>query len=259
MESLPSSSSASTTFTQGQLSRDEVQKPMHPSTANYRPPSATVFTPTIQSPPNDTTMDATSATTLSPRHHVRISWGKCGIPGSLKIRRFLETMAEEVAVQEGFQYAKILWVLLTKTLFYFSGWPHCLDLLCTATLIRVPNQTKHIGSGSSVLFLEEMWSKLIYTYYQGTIKAQSIEAQYRGRKIIGRDRRWGKYYTRRSGKRVSSIYIDRVIDHSTAFLFGLGSLLVFANSTCIYKWAPSLWIPIFKSWPRLGLVSTLIL
>lgn len=108
MESLPSSSSASTTFTQGQLSRDEVQKPMHPSTANYRPPSATLFTPTIQSPPNDTTMDATSATTLSPRHHVHISWGKCGIPGSLKIRRFLETMAEEVTVQEGFQYAKIL-------------------------------------------------------------------------------------------------------------------------------------------------------
>lgn len=133
MESLPSSSSTSTTFTQGQLSRDKVQKPMHPSTANYRPLSATIFTPTIQSPPNDTTIDATSATTLLPRHHVRILWGKYGISGSLKIRRFLETMAEEVAVQEGFQYAKILWVLLTKTLFYFLGWPHCLDLLCTVT------------------------------------------------------------------------------------------------------------------------------
>lgn len=46
--------------------------------------------------------------TLPPITRLQISWGECGIPRSLKHRRFLEQMAEEVAVREGFQYAKIL-------------------------------------------------------------------------------------------------------------------------------------------------------
>lgn len=122
-------------------------------------------------------MDATSATTLSSRHHVHISWGKCGIPGSLKIRRFLETMAEEVTVQEGFQYAKILWVLLTKTLYYFSGWPHCLDLLCTATLIRVPTRRSTLGRGVRSCSWRKCGQYVLSRHHQGSKHRGTISRQ----------------------------------------------------------------------------------
>ena len=53
-------------------------------------------------------VDVASVATLPPITRVQISWGECGIPRSIRLRRFLEEMAEEVAVREGFQYAKIL-------------------------------------------------------------------------------------------------------------------------------------------------------
>lgn len=44
--------------------------------------------------------------------------GNCGKPGSFAYRRFLlEEMAEEVAVQEGFEHAKILQLLFTSKAF----------------------------------------------------------------------------------------------------------------------------------------------
>lgn len=65
----------------------------------------------MQSLPSDIAqqvVDVASVATLPLIPRLQISWGKCGIPRSIRLRRFLEEMAEEVAVGEGFQYAKIL-------------------------------------------------------------------------------------------------------------------------------------------------------
>lgn len=53
---------------------------------------------------------------------VHISWGKCGVPRAVKQRRFLGILAEEVAVQEGFEHAKsvILYSPGSYSFFFFG-------------------------------------------------------------------------------------------------------------------------------------------
>lgn len=53
-------------------------------------------------------VDATSIAGQSPSTRLHISWDNCGKPGSYTYPWFLEEMAEEVAVQERFEHAKIL-------------------------------------------------------------------------------------------------------------------------------------------------------
>lgn len=103
MEFVSPATNAPATFAQNQSTRHEVRKPKHSSSANFGPLSRTV---SLQSLSNDIAQP--TEPTLPPITRLQISWGECGIPRSLKHRRFLEQMVEEVAVREGFQYAKIL-------------------------------------------------------------------------------------------------------------------------------------------------------
>lgn len=108
MEFEPLATSAPSTLAQNQSTRNQVRKPMHFSTAHFGLLSPTV---SLQSSPNDVKqpiIDATSVPTLPILTRLQISWGKCGIPRSPKLRQFLEKMAEEVVIREGFQYATIL-------------------------------------------------------------------------------------------------------------------------------------------------------
>lgn len=108
MEFILPFTSASATFAQNQSTRNQVRKPNHPSTADFGPLSPSVSTQSSTNEIAQPIVDATSVAILPPITRLQISWGKCGIPRSLRLRRFLEEMAEEVAIREGFQYAKIL-------------------------------------------------------------------------------------------------------------------------------------------------------
>lgn len=88
--------------------RDLVHKQKHPSNANreYVPPK--IVPSSLLNGQTQAIVNATSIAAQSNCTRVQISWGNCGVPGSFAQRRFLEEMADEVAVQEGFEHAKIL-------------------------------------------------------------------------------------------------------------------------------------------------------
>ena len=86
--------------------RDLVQKPRQPTNANRRYLSPK--TPSQSSPngPTQVIVNPTSMAAQSSSTRVQISWGNCGKPGSFAYWRFLEEMAEEVAVHEGFEHTR---------------------------------------------------------------------------------------------------------------------------------------------------------
>lgn len=88
--------------------RDLIHRQRQPSSGNpeYRPPK--ILSPSLPNGQTQAIVKATSIAAQSSCTRVHISWGKCGIPRSVKQRRFLEEMAEEAAVQEGFEHARIL-------------------------------------------------------------------------------------------------------------------------------------------------------
>ena len=90
--------------------RDPVHKPSQSSNANHNREFTLPKSVSPSSPrgPTEAIVNANSIAAQSTCGRVHISWGNCGKPRSFAHRRFLEEMAEEVAVQEGFEHAKIL-------------------------------------------------------------------------------------------------------------------------------------------------------
>lgn len=88
--------------------RDLVHKQKQPSNADreYRPTE--IVSPSLPNNQAQAIVSATSIAAQSSCTRVHISWGKCGVPGSFEQRRFLEEMAEGVALQEGFEHTRIL-------------------------------------------------------------------------------------------------------------------------------------------------------